>query len=366
MEKMKILICGTRGIPDILGGVETHCQALYPLLNGQEYSIDLIRRTAYVNESSKRTTYKGIKLIDLYSPKMKSIEAIVHSFIAVLYAKRNGYSYMHIHAIGPSLVIPFARLLGLKVVMTHHGPDYDRQKWGLVAKTMLKLGEWCAAKYSNEIIVISYTIKRILMEKYNRHDTHLIHNGVKMPQKAINCNFIESFGLEPKKYIIAVGRFVPEKGFHDLIEAYKRINIDCKLVLVGDTDHKSHYSETLKKQAENNNVVLTGFITGEKLNEIFSHAAMFVMPSYHEGLPIALLEAMSYNLNVVVSNIPANLEVDLDDKNYFSVGNIPELSCKIIERFNNREESDYGKILIEKYNWEIIANQTSDIYSNLK
>jgi len=363
---MKVLVTGTRGIPEISGGVESHCQALFPFLTTNGYEITIARRSAYITNENIKGEFKGITLVDLYSPKKKSIEAIIHTFLAVIYAKKNHFKIIHVHAIGPSLVIPLARLLGLKVVMTHHGPDYDRQNWGLVAKTMLKLGEWCAAKFANKIIVISSTINTLLKEKYNRHDAHLIPNGVNIPKKAFSIDYITSLGLVKQNYIIAVGRFVPEKGLHDLIDAYIHSGLNQKLVLVGDADHESEYSKSIKAMAKQNGVVLTGFIKGEKLNEIFTHASLFVMPSYHEGLPIALLEAMSYNLNVLVSDIPANSEIELEKNDFFKTGDVEELKLKLIDHLNNPKKRSYQELLSKKYNWNIIANQTIKVYNALK
>lgn len=363
---MRILVTGTRGIPNIQGGVETHCEALYPLLIRKCAEIMLIRRSSYVNDSNRLSNYLGVMLKDIYSPRQKIIEAILHTFLAIVYAKWKGYGYIHIHAIGPSLVIPFARILGIKVIMTHHGPDYERQKWGVVAKLSLKLGEWCAARFANEIIVISNTINTILKKKYNRHDAHLIPNGATTLPKATSFDYIDSLGLKPQKYIIAVGRFVPEKGFRDLLSALPHINPDFTLVLVGDSDHPSTFCENLKHDASANGVVLTGFIKGEKLHQIFSHAALFVMPSYHEGLPIALLEALSYNLLTVVSDIPANLEVELSADHYFKTGDVSDLANKINSQLNEVTAiAPDISLLSEKYDWNKIADQTVEVYKLL-
>ena len=359
---MKIVVLGTRGIPDIQGGVETHCEALYPRLVQLGHEVILITRTPYV--INQTTEYQGVKLKHLYAPKIKSFEAITHSLLAVMVAFLLKPDILHIHAIGPALVIPVARLLGLKVVMTHHGADYERKKWGKLAKFMLKLGEKLAANYAHQIIVISKTIRNSLKSKYNR-DSILIYNGVNPAIKSANTDYLESLSINPKQYIISVGRFVEEKGFHDLIAAFARLkNSSYQLVLVGDADHKTEYSEALIKQAKDNNVILTGFIKGEKLRQIYSHAALFVLPSYHEGLPIALLEAMSYDLKVLVSNIPAHTEVELQNDYYFELGNIEQLSKKIHELFINPELFDYSNLLA-KYDWNKIAYQTAYTYQEL-
>ena len=358
---MKIIVLGTRGIPNIQGGVETHCEELYPRLVDLGVNVTLITRKSYVEDCSK-VEYKGVKLKHIFTPKKTSIEAIVHTFLGVLYARTQNPDILHIHAIGPSLMVPFARLLGLKVVVTNHGPDYDRQKWGNIAKWVLKSGEKFGTKYANKVIVISNVIKTILEKKYNRIDTELIYNGVNFPLPSIQQDYIKSLELEKEKYIIAVGRFVEEKGFHDLIEAYKELETDVKLVLVGDADHESEYSIRLKTMAKKNNVVLTGFIKGEKLNQIFSHAKLFVMPSYHEGLPIALLEAMSYNLDVLVSDIPANLEVDLNRDDYFNTGNIKDLKIHIDLKLKTNINRSFIELIAHKYNWDNISREVFILY----
>lgn len=362
---MKIIVLGTRGIPEIQGGVETHCQELYPRLAALGVDVTLITRTPYVKEKST-FSYKGVKLKHLYSPRKKSIEAIIHTFLGIIYARLKKPDILHIHAIGPSLLVPLAKFLGLKVVVTNHGPDYQRQKWGETAKAILRLGEKLGTLYADKIIVISEVIKNLLKEKYNNSDPILIYNGVNFPDKSKDTDYLDSLNLKPGKYIIGVGRFVEEKGFHDLISSYKAINDDIKLVLVGDSDHETPYSNSLKNSARENNVTLTGFIKGEKLNQIYSNARLFVMPSYHEGLPIALLEALSYGLDVLVSDIPANLEVKLDPTSYFHTGNLKDLSDKLNNKLRETEnKADYKMVLAEKYNWDKIALSTLEVYRSL-
>lgn len=361
---MKIVVLGTRGIPDIQGGVETHSQELYPRLVQAGVEVTLITRTPYVADLSKKS-YKGVTLKHIYAPRKKSLEAIVHTFLGVLYARMKSPDILHIHAIGPSLMVPLAKILGLKVVVTNHGPDYDRQKWGKVAKKILQTGEKFGTKYADKVIVISKVIQNLLKKRYGRSDTVLIYNGVNIPTPAQNDDYIEALGLKKNSYMIAVGRFVEEKGFHDLIEAYKQINTNMKLVLVGDADHETDYSKKLKKMATANGVILTGFIKGEKLHQIFSHAKLFIMPSYHEGLPIALLEAMSYNLDVLVSDIPANLEVALNDTDYFHTGDIKNLKTKLKEKISSKFSKNYSTKLKNFYNWDNIANQTLKVYLEL-
>lgn len=360
---MKIVVTGTRGIPNIMGGVETHCEELFPRIVAKGHEVIVIRRKSYIQDNLSE--YKGVQLIDLDTPKKKSFEAIIHTFRAILKAKGLKADIVHIHAIGPALLTPLARLLGMKVVFTHHGPDYDRDKWGKAAKLMLKLGERMGAVFANEVIVISEVINNILKTKYNRTDCHLIYNGVPAPNFCEYPEYFEELGIEKQKYILSMCRFVPEKNLHHLIEAYSKIdNRDIKLVLAGDTDFEDDYSRTLKAQAKANGVILTGFIKGKKLHSLLSHARCFILPSGHEGLPIALLEAMTYRLPVIVSDIPANKEVKLEEECYFPVGNINQLSAalkNIIDK--NYFTKDYD---MSAYNWDIIADQTNAVYNRTK
>ncbi len=364
ISEMKVVVTGTRGIPGIQGGVETHCEELFPRMVNQGYDIILVRRSCYVESDNRPTEFKGIKLQDIYAPHQKSLEAIIHTFLAIIWAKTHKADIIHVHAIGPGIMIPFARFLGLKVVFTHHGPDYDRIKWGRLAKYVLKTGEKFAIKYANEVIVISSVIDDLVIQKYGRRNNHLVFNGVPDPSFSLKTDFIDSLGLKSRNYVFTLGRFVGEKGFDLLINTFKRLNrSEFKIVIAGDSDHETSYSKKLKDLARNNGVILTGFIKGEKLNQLFSHARLFVLPSYHEGLPISLLEAMSYSLPVLVSDIPANKQVGLDDSCYFATGN----ENSLLERLSYSLASDFHTVKYDMspYNWDRIALQTNQVYQKL-
>lgn len=360
---MKIVVTGTRGIPYIPGGVETHCEELYPRLARMGHDITVIRRTPYLTDANRNLTeYRGVRLLDVNAPRKKSLEAIVHTFRAIIRARKLKPDVLHIHAIGPSIMTPLARIAGMKVVTTNHGPDYDRQKWGRLAKAVLKTGQWLGARFSNKVIVISNVIADILASECNRHDTVLIYNGVNTPVKATRTDYVESLGLTPGKYILAVGRFVEEKGFHDLIKAYTMLSTPgYRLVIAGDADHEDDYSRDLKSMARDAGVVLTGYIKGESLNQILTHAGLFCMPSYHEGLPIALLEALSYNLDVAVSDIPACALDCLDpEKDFFPVGDVGALSRLIDRKLDTL--STPRQYDLSPYDWDHIARLTDRLY----
>ncbi len=360
---MKIVVIGTRGIPNIVGGVETHCEELYPRIAAMGHDITIIRRKPYVTSENHISEYKGVKLIDVYSPRHKSMETIVHTFLALLKAKRLKPDLIHIHAIGPSLLTPIARLIGLPVVVTNHGPDYNRQKWGGLAKSILKLGERMGATFANQIISISSVISDILYQKYGRTDTNLIYNGVTMPEKSTSRVFLDHWGVK-RPYIVAIGRFVEEKGFHDLITAYQISGLkdSFDLVIAGDSDHNDAYSSKLKEQAQNNGVILTGYIKGESLRQLMTNASLFVIPSYHEGLPIALLEAMSYGLDIIASDISANRLPILDDGDFFTTGNVSDLAAVMIRKCSAPRHREFD---LSAYNWDTIAEQTVKVYEKV-
>lgn len=361
---MKIVVTGTRGIPAIMGGVETHCEELFPRVVALGYDVTVMRRSSYVADSL--TEWHGVKLVDIPTPRKKAFEAIVHTVRAVIAARRLGADVVHIHAIGPALVTPLARLLGMKVVFTHHGPDYDRDKWGTAAKMMLRLGEMLGCRFANRVIVISDVIRNLIASKHGRtKGVSLIYNGVPAADK---CHFPEYFselGITEGNYVLGMSRFVPEKNLHHLIEAFSRVKSEgLKLVIAGDSDFPDEYSEGLKRQAREAGVVLTGFVKGQKLHSLLTNARCFVLPSSHEGLPIALLEAMSYGLPVVVSDIPANLEVGLPDKCYFPVGDIDALASRLSVLCEDPlARIDYD---MAKYDWDHIAKEVSDVYRSLQ
>lgn len=420
---MKIVVTGTRGIPNVMGGVETHCEELFPRIAAMGEDVTVIRRKSYVNDGLKE--WKGVKLVDIETPKKKSFEAIIHTYRAINMAKKLGADILHIHAIGPALLTPYAKMLGMKVVFTHHGPDYDRDKWGKAAKMVLKLGERMGCMFADDVIVISDVIRNLIKEKYGRtKNVHLIYNGVSKPEICDYPEYFEELGIKKGRYILGMCRFVPEKNLHHLVEAFNIIKDeelrikkegsvqvneelkikkqssalaneelrikkqdsaqadeelrikkessalaneelnDVKLVLAGDTDFEDDYSRGLKEMARKNGVVLTGFVKGRKLHSLLTNCMCYCLPSSHEGLPIALLEAMSYGVKVIVSDIPANLEVGLPQNDYFHVGNVDELAKKLNDVMAHPvEHIEYD---MTKYDWDKIAREVKEVYLSEK
>lgn len=363
---MKIVVTGTRGIPGIQGGVETHCEELYPLIADEQHEIIVVRRPAYAVDRSVKT-YKQVTIKDIKVVRNKHLEAFLHTFLSVLYARKTGADIVHIHAIGPALMTPIVRMLGMKAVVTHHGPDYDREKWGPFAKWILRMGEKAGIHYANHIIVISEHIRQMIQYRYPlKNNITLIHNGVNARYAISDTEYLHSLGLTEYGYILAVGRLVKEKGFDKLVEAFRLLSpSSVKLVIAGDADHQDEYAQKLKEVCQGeDNILLIGFIKGDKLAQLYEYARVFALPSTHEGLPIALLEAMSHGCPILASDIPANKEIELPDDCYFNSDDSADLRKTLEKKIKNTQNERIAYDL-SSYNWTHIAKQTKDIYDSL-
>lgn len=363
---MKVIVLGLRGIPGVEGGIESHVESLAPLLVSHGAQIEVVSRSPY-HPFEHAACWADVKITPIWSPKLTGLEAFVHTFIGVIYAGIKRPDIVHIHGVGPGLFCLLARLLGLKVVFTHHGPDYDREKWGRVAKWILRTGEKLACRYAHQTVVISELIARDVDRKYGVRST-IIPNGVNRPSLRPAGDLLRSLGLKAGQYVLQVSRFVPEKRQTDLIRAFMNVAPeDWKLVLVGRFDNDSVYGRQVSSMiGQTKKVCLAGFRTGVELDELYSNAGLFVLPSTHEGLPIALLEALSYGLVVVASDIPANQEIGLDTDLYFKAGDVEDLSTVLKQRtleipeiVNNPEIIDW---VTNRYDWKKIAKKTNLVY----
>lgn len=362
---MKIVVLGLRGIPNIQGGVETHCEHLYTRMAARGHKIIIIGRRPYMDSSI--TEHKGVKLIAVNCPKKKSFEAFIHTLIGVFEARKFNPDILHIHAIGPALLVPLAKMLGMKVINTNHGADYERMKWGWAAKLMLRLGEKLGSRFSDTVIAISHPIADKLQSAYGCKPL-VIPNGVVVRKRHQKQDELDKLGLTPGKYFLAVSRLVPEKGLHDLLDAFASAQPNgWKLVIAGRADHEDIYSQKLLQTATHiPNVVMAGFVNGEPLEQLYSHAGLFVLPSHHEGLPIVLLEAMSYGLPVLASDIPANRQAGLPEARFFPVGDVQALTQKILSvneyLLDKKSSSQQIEQIAKNFNWDSITDETLNSY----
>jgi glycosyltransferase involved in cell wall biosynthesis len=269
-NKIRVGVIGLRGFPHVMGGVERHCEQLYPRLGKLGYKIFLCRRSNYLSRNSRGQTYENITFLDIWTLRQKHFEAFFHSLFCVILLKFHHIKILHVHSIGPGLVAPIARLLGFKIVLTYHLPNYMQGKWSVLDKKILKIAETIACRFSNEIIAVSKNNQHIIKINTGREST-FIPNGVQVTQGPfIN---IDEWGLKNQNYIFTACRFVPEKGLDILLQAYQMINTDWKLVIAGGADHESDYSRNLDTLGKKNpDVIFTGVLTGIKLESLFHYA----------------------------------------------------------------------------------------------
>ena len=366
---IRVMMLGLRGVPRVQGGVERHVEELGRRLARHGCRVEILARGPYV-ETKRPYSWSGVQVTPLPAPRLRSFEALFHTLVGVVHAARHGPDILHIHAIGPALMVPLARALGLKVVVTHHGFDYDRAKWGRFAKATLRLGEWAGMRFADRRIAVSRHIARTMTQRYGVL-VSAMPNGVTPQPQPQSTGALDRFGLTRRRYLITVSRLVPEKRHLDLIEAFAQAELPgWKLVIVGGADHEDIYSRMVATAAAATpGVVATGFQTGLALRELMAHAGLFVLPSSHEGLPIALLEALADGLPAIASDIPANLEIGLPASCYFPVGEIPALTTALRRACAvETSESERAAIRarVEKdYDWDRIAEHVRGLYETL-
>ena len=339
---MKLSVIGLRGFPMVEGGVEKHCESLYPKLD-DDIEVTVYRRKPYVKSNGE---YKQISFVDLPSTRIKGFETVFHSFIASIHALIKKPDIVHYHNIGPALFSPIVKLRHIPVVLTYHSPNYEHDKWGMLARKLLLHAEKVAFKSADRIIFVN----KFQMEKYGediRKKSVFIPNGVGDLTISLNTNYLEQINVEPKKYILSVGRITREKGFDTLIKAYKLADKNgFKLVIVGGVEYETKYLNELYELSSNENIIFTGYTYGENLYQLYTHAGIFVLASRNEGFPLVLLEAMKYGLDMIVSDIPAMRLVNLKKEDYFQCDNYIELSGKISKKIKTIKRREYN---LEKF-----------------
>lgn len=365
---MKIVVLGTRGFPNIQGGVETHCEELYKRLGNKEHiEIVVYRRKNYLNPSEGKK-YKNIVFKDFRVPTNKYLEALIHSFLGFIHsAIFVRPDIVHIHNIGPGLFGFLYKMLGKKVVMTYHSQNYYHQKWSSFAKKALLLSELISAKSSNAIIFVSEAHKAELIKKVNIKKSFYIPNGISyvLDDPAFSSTLLEEAGLVPKRFLLFVGRISPEKGLDYLINAYKdnKHIHHLPLVVAGGHSGSSSFYEKIRESALGYNIKFLGQKNKKELSALYRNCAAFILPSYFEGNSIVLLEAISYKAKIIASNIQPNIDVGMDQKNYFSCGDTKSLS-NTLEIILQDQDNSYME-LDQKYNWDHITSATLQVYKEV-
>ena len=345
-----VAVIGTRGFPGIQGGVEVHSYFLYTHMRNTH--VRLYRRRAYLTEQSHQS-FPDIEYVDLPSTRIKGFEAVWHTLLSVLHIAFHRPDVVHIHNIGPGMFAPLLRLMGLRVVLTYHSPNYEHDKWNGPARWLLRQCEKLSLNFSNRVIFVN----RHQMEKCGALDKSVfIPNGIDPVTRSTATSFLEKHGIDQDNYLLAVGRLTPEKGLEYLVEAANRLPQVQQVVIAGASDHDSAYRELLERLDVNKKVIFTGFTTGEDLRQLYSHARCFVLPSVNEGFPMVMLEAMAYSLPILCSDIPGTRQVELPEEDYFTVRDVDSLCAAITRQLDKPNEPQHYDL--EKYNWDTIAATT--------
>ena len=370
---MKIAMLGQKRIPSREGGVEIVVEELSTRMVKKGHEVTCYNRGGkHALDKNVKTSnekeYKGVKLSKCFTIDKKGLAAMTASFFGTLKAIFSKNDVVHYHAEGPCAWMWLVKwFTNKKIVATIHGLDWQRAKWGGFATKYIKFGEKCAAKYADEIIVLSENVKQYFKDTYNR-ETNFIPNGVSKPEIRKADLITKKFNLKKDDYILFLGRIVPEKGIHYLIDAYNESNVDKKLVIAGaasDTD--TYYTELKEKAKGNKNIIFTGFVQGQMLEELYSNAYIYCLPSDLEGMPLSLLEAMSYQNCCLTSDIKECSEVLQDKGVTFEKSNVKDLikqlkklckDSKEVKKYKN-EAQEY---ILDKYNWDDVVDKTVDLY----
>ena len=373
---MKIAMIGHKRIPSREGGVEIVVEELSTRLVERGNQVDVYNRkgrnvqdkNADV-ENRKIKNYKGVNIITIPTINKKGIDALIYSFFASVKSIFGKYDVLHYHAEGSCAMLWIPHLFRKKIVVTIHGLDWQRAKWGGFATKYIKLGERLAVKYADKIIVLSRAVQKYFKDVYNR-ETEFIPNGVNKPVIRQAKLIKEKYGLDKDSYVLFLARIVPEKGLHYLIDAFKKINTDKKLVIAGGASHTNDYLETIRKKVENDDrIIMTGFVQGQELEELYSNCFIYCLPSDVEGMPLSLLEAMSYGCNCLVSNIEENIQVTENYATIFEKSNVNDLKEKLEKLLNenrNHMKKDVQEYIVKKYNWEDVVKETIKLYEEEK
>jgi len=363
-EKLpNIFIIGARGFPNIQGGIETHCEGLYQRIDKKRYKITALT----IKQYTKKDFWQGIYFIKIPSIGLKYFQKPIYNMIAALYCIFKKPDIIHIHGLNGGFFIWLFKIFRLKVVATYHSRDYLYPKWNLFAKFILKLCEkqFMLADY---IITISNNYLIHFKNMGRSSNINYIPNGVDLPDRSKyegRTSFLNRWGLKKNSYILTVGRITPEKNYETVIKAFKIANLNgINLVIVGEQDFQKNYYKYLKKLA-NENVIFTGRLNKMDVYTLYANCIIFVLASIYEGLPNSLLEALSFNCNVLISDINAHIEIGLSPDNYFKVKNEFDLANKLKLKVYSKKKEDFSDFIIKKYHWENISNKIMLIYEML-
>jgi glycosyltransferase involved in cell wall biosynthesis len=358
---LKIAMIGSKGLPAKFGGVERHVEEIGKRLAARGHSVTVYGRRPLSEEGS----HCGVRIKIMPSIPTKNLDTASNTLASTIHALFAGYDIIHYHAIGPSIFSWIPVMAGKTTIATIHAPDYRQAKWGVIARALLRLGERTAVRRTTSAVSVSRLMAERLKTRYHR-DVRYIPNGAEIIERP---QFREAgnLGLESGRYILTVGRFIVERGFHTLLDAYGGLDTDLRLVIVGDARFEEHYASSLMRLADAR-VLFPGYLCGNLLNELYAHCAFYVLPSTVEGLPISLIEAMSHSRPVLMSDIPENLEVAGGIARTFRAGDAGDLLRSMHSMLESGEEerAEMGRRgrerVLAEYTWDGVTDRLERLY----
>jgi len=372
MRPLRIAMVGQRGVPATFGGIEHHVEELGARLVERGHEVIVYARPNYLDAPIEE--HRGMRVKVLPTVDSKHLDAIVHSGVSTTAAIRERVDVIHYHAIGPGIPGALPRFAShAKVALTVHGRDGERAKWGRGAQMVLSTAEWMSAKVPDATIVVSKDLQRHYLEAYGRR-TWYIPNGVEPKERLPAREITERWGLTEGSYVLFVGRLVPEKAPDLLIRAFRRMPGDRRLVIAGGSSFTDEYVQALHAlAADDDRVIMAGYVYGDALTELYSNAAVFVLPSALEGLPLTLLEAASFGAPLVASDIPPHLEIVTEDAPGHRVfesgsedGALSAIGRALDGGAAERTAAEAFKAdVLGRYRWDVVVDETEQVYDTI-
>jgi len=364
---MKIAYIGSRGFPGFNAGVEKSLEEICPRLVERGHDVTLYCSSRV---TAAGPSYKNIHLKRMPAIPTKHLETLSRTMLSAWDAAFTDYDIVHYHSIGPALLSWLTHFNSCKTVVTVHGLDWQRAKWGAVARRLLQAGEKASVFFPDKTIAVSQHLTRYFAAQHRKKVTY-IPNGVNI-SRPLPVNIIqERWGLSAQDYVLFVSRLVPEKECHTLIQAFRKVQTTKKLVIAGASWYSDDYVATLRKLAQGDSrIMFAGWAEGDVLTELYSNAFLYVLPSKIEGLSLALLEAMSFGLCPLVSDIPENRDVIGHNGAWFKVGDAVDLAGKIQQLLENpkhvmRLGVSAKESVTQEYSWDRNCEELEKVYQEL-
>jgi glycosyltransferase involved in cell wall biosynthesis len=361
---VRVAFIGGRGLVSKYSGIESYYEQAGKELARMGHEVTVYCRSYFTPAMS---THNGMRVRRLPTIRSKHLETFIHTLLSTAHAMMSDYDVVHYHCLGPALFSFLPRLAGKKTVVTVQGLDWQRGKWGRIASRVLRWGEAAAVSAPDATMVVSRTLQEHYRRQYKRN-TIYIPNGAtpatrRLPRKLIEWNLVAD------NYVLFLGRFSPEKNCHLLIEAFENVHTDMKLVLAGGSSHSDAYANGLRRH-ESEQIRFLPWVSGNDLEELLSHAALFVLPSEIEGLSLALLDAMAAGVCVLTSDIPENKEVVQDAGFTFRTGDQPDFEHMLDKLIHDpdlrRQAATRERERIQgEYVWPAVARSVEDTYYDL-